>query len=509
MNEEPLLEFKKINKYFTGVHALKNIDFRLDRGSVHCLAGENGSGKSTLVKIASGVYTPTNGTISLHGTTYEKLNPGIAMSQGVHVIYQDLSLFEHMSLAENIAISKIHRDEKFVRKSHIMAIAEKQISKIGVDLDLHATVRESSMGNRQIAAICRALAMDAKILFMDEPTTALTRQEVDRLLDIVVDLKRSGLSIVFISHKLDEILQVSDIITVFRDGNKVGDFPAGEMTAKKLSFYMTGKDVAYPKYQNSETKRQALLQVRNLKANKLSDISLDVNKGDIVGVVGLLGSGRSEFALSLFGLNPAKSGTITLNGRECTIANAQVAKEYGIALLPEDRSTQGLFLQKTVCENISSAMIDTLAEKRGFFDWRKERKIAEEGVKSMNIKTPSIATLIENLSGGNQQKAAIAKWIRTNPTVLIMDSPTVGIDIGSKAEIYHVIQNLAGSGIGIILISDEVEEILTNCNKVVVFSNGKVSKTLSTSELHEAGIEKRLQELISLGARRKQHAEKA
>ncbi len=502
MSKEQLLKLEKINKYFTGVHALKNIDLQLNKGEVHCLAGENGSGKSTLVKIAAGVYTPSSGKILINNHEYTKLSPQQAMEEGIQVIYQDLSLFNHLTIAENIAINKINHQKGLVSKKRINEIAYEQLEKIGVTLDINATVRESSMGNRQIAAICRALAMDAKILFMDEPTTALTKQEVDKLLEIVLDLKGQGLSIVFISHKLDEVLKVSDKITVFRDGNFVGSFAADEITQKQLSFYMTGKDILYPKYNNENKDQKPLLEVKNLKGNKFNDISLQLNKGDILGLIGLLGSGRTEFALSLFGLNPASSGEIVINDKKVKVSSAKDAKDLKIALLPEDRSTQGLFLEKTVCENITSSVIDNLTEsKTHLFDWEKERIIANEYVKNLNIKTPTILTNIGNLSGGNQQKAVIAKWILTHPQIFIMDSPTVGIDIGSKAEIYQTIQDLARDGVGIILISDEVEEILTNSNKVAVFSKQEIVKVLCDEELKNKDIEKKLNYLVSTGGK--------
>lgn len=500
MNKNELLKLENINKYFPGVHALKDIDFTLNKGEVHCLAGENGSGKSTLVKIAAGVYTPSTGKIIINDNEYSKLTPQHAMDEGIQVIYQDLSLFHHLTIAENIAINKIKHQKGLVSKKKIYQIAQEQLDRIGVSLDLDATIRESSMGNRQITAICRALAMNAKILFMDEPTTALTNQEVDRLLEIVLDLRKQGLSIVFISHKLDEVLKVSDKITVFRDGNFIGTFPAKEVTQKDLSFYMTGRDILYPKYNNTYKDQSSLLTVDNLAGNKFDGVSLGVNKGDIIGLIGLLGSGRTEFALSLFGLNPAKNGQISINNNDVKIYSAQDAKKLKIALLPEDRATQGLFLEKTVCENITSSIINDLVEEKiKLFDWQKEREVAKEYVKELNIKTPTILTNIGNLSGGNQQKAVIAKWILTQPQIFIMDSPTVGIDIGSKAEIYQTVQNLADEGVGVILISDEVEEILTNSNKVAVFSNQKVIKILNEEDLKADDIEHRLNHLVSYG----------
>lgn len=497
MNNETILQLSGVNKHFAGVHALRDIDFALKKGEIHCLAGENGSGKSTLVKIVTGVYEPDSGEIFVNGNTFSKLHPIASMQQGIQVIYQDLALFTHMSIAENIAINKIRQSGKrLVRQQEIKTIARQQLDRIGVNLDLNRTIQESSMGNRQITAICRALALDAKILFLDEPTTALTNHEVERLLKILVELKSDGLSIVFISHKLDEVFQVSDSITILRDGVKVGVFPAKQIDQKQLVYYMTGRNIEYPKYKKQEGETAPILSVKNLSGNRFSNIFLEVQEGDIVGLAGLLGSGRTEFALSLFGLNPPSEGFITLAGKEYTPKSTQNAKERGIALLPEDRLVQGLFLEKNIQENMSSSVLEKLEKSLNRIDVQKETEYAERIVKEIRVKTPSLTTLIKNLSGGNQQKAVLGKWIITGPKLFIMDSPTVGIDVGSKAEIYEIIQALAREGMGIILISDEAEEIVANCNKVVVFAQGKIKTILSEEDLAQEGIAHTLTHII-------------
>nr|WP_321295579.1 sugar ABC transporter ATP-binding protein [uncultured Sphaerochaeta sp.] len=497
MNNETILKLSGVNKSFAGVRALRDIDFSLKQGEIHCLAGENGSGKSTLVKIVTGVYEPDSGEIWVNGNTFTKFNPIVSMQQGIQVIYQDLALFTHMSIAENIAINKIRQSGKrLVRQQEIKEIAEKQLDRIGVSLDLDRTIQESSMGNRQITAICRALALDAKILFLDEPTTALTNHEVERLLKILVELKANGLSIIFISHKLDEVFQVSDAITILRDGVKVGDFTAKEIDRKQLVYYMTGRNINYPKYKKLKGETEQILSVKNLSGNRFSNISLDVQEGDIIGLAGLLGSGRTEFALSLFGLNPPSEGAITLGGKPYTPKSTQNAKEMGIALLPEDRLVQGLFLGKNIQENVSSSVLGKLEKSLNRIDVQTETEYADKIVKEIRVKTPSLTTLIKNLSGGNQQKAVLGKWIITGPNLFIMDSPTVGIDVGSKAEIYEIIQTLAREGMGIILISDEAEEIVVNCNKVVVFAQGKIKTILTEKDLAQEGIEHTLTHII-------------
>jgi len=494
---EAILAVRNLNKSFTGVQALKNIDVLIKSGEIHCLAGENGCGKSTLIKCISGVYVPDSGEVILNGHTYSSLTPIQAMKEGVQVIYQDLSLFSHMTIAENIAIGKLRfENRKVVNWKEIKEIAEKQLKKIGVTIDLNQTVEETSLANRQITAICRALAQDAKILFMDEPTTALTKKEVSHLLNVILELKRKGLAIVFISHKLDEVFSVADIISIFRNGNKIGDFKKEELDEKKLSFYMTGREVEYPRYNRKCKNNTPVLEISHLtRQNQYDDINLTVRPGDIIGLTGLLGSGRTELAMSLFGLNPTQSGIIKIDGKEVKISSPMTAKQYGIALLPEDRFTQGLFIEKKIKENITSAILDKILSNK-MLDKKKENIIAQKYVEELKVRTPSINTIVKTLSGGNQQKVVIGKWIANTPRVFIMDTPTVGIDIGSKAEIYEQIHKFADEGMAIILISDEVPEILANCNRVMIMSGGRCVKILE-EELKHSGAEKMIAELIS------------
>lgn len=484
-----VLEAKHINKSFIGVQALKDISIKINSGEIHCLAGENGCGKSTLVKNISGVYTPDSGEIILGGNTYHNLTPMQAMKEGIQVIYQDLSLFQHLTVAENIAISRLKFDRnKMISWKKVYAIAQEQLDKIGVKMDLGQTVGEISMANRQLTAICRALAQDAKILFMDEPTTALTKTEVERLLNIMVDLKKKGLAIIFISHKLDEVFSVADTITIFRNGEKIGDFKSEDLDKKSLSYYMTGREVEYPRYHRTSKEDTPILEIENLtRKNQYENISLSIRPGDIVGVTGLLGSGRTEFALSLFGLNPTTSGRIKVDGKEVKLSSPMKAKKCGIALLPEDRFNQGLFMKREIKENISSSILDEFSNK-GVLNKQSEERTAETYVKQLKVRTPSIDTVIGTLSGGNQQKVVIGKWTATCPRVFIMDTPTVGIDIGSKAEIYEQIHKFAEEGMAIIFISDEVQEILANCNRVMVMAEGKCVKMLEEDDLKEEAL---------------------
>lgn len=494
---EPILSASNISKSFIGVRALNNIDITINAGEIHCLAGENGCGKSTLVKCISGVYTPDEGTIQIEGQTCGSMTPIEAMYHGIQVIYQDLSLFQHMTVAENIAISKLKfENTKIINWKTIKAIAKEQLDKIGVTMDLDETVGEISMANKQMVAICRALAQNAKILFMDEPTTALTKTEVSHLMKVMLELKKKGLAIVFISHKLDEVFEVADKITIFRNGNKIGDFNSSDLDEKSLSYYMTGREIEYPRYHRTYKDNTPILSVEHLtRKGQYEDMSLTVRPGDIIGLTGLLGSGRTELAMSLFGLNKTQAGVIKVNGKEVDINSPMVAKKYGIALLPEDRSREGLFIERKIKENISAPIIDTIC-KKGIVNRKKENEIAEKYVEELKVRTPSIETVVGTLSGGNQQKVVISKWIATSPKVFIMDTPTVGIDIGSKAEIYEQIHKFADEGMAIILISDEIQEVMANCNRVLVMAHGKCVVELSEEDLMQEGADKHLAEII-------------
>ncbi|MDD2971521.1 MAG: sugar ABC transporter ATP-binding protein [Lachnospiraceae bacterium] len=494
---EPILCARNISKSFIGVRALNNIDITINAGEIHCLAGENGCGKSTLVKCISGVYTPDHGEVEISGEKYKNLTPIEAMNKGIQVIYQDLSLFQHMTVAENIAISKLKFEgNKTINWKKIKSIAKEQLNKIGVKMNLDETVGEISMANRQMVAICRALAQDAKILFMDEPTTALTKTEVDHLMKIMLELKKKGLAIVFISHKLDEVFTVADTITIFRNGDKIGDFNSKDLDEKSLSYHMTGREIEYPRYHRTCKDNSPILEIDHLtRKGQYEDISMTIRPGDIIGLTGLLGSGRTELAMSLFGLNPTQSGSIRINGKETSIASPMAAKKQGIALLPEDRFNQGLFIERKIKENISSALIDTIC-KKGLIRKAEEDTIAQKYVNELKVRTPSIETVVGTLSGGNQQKVVIGKWTATAPKVFIMDTPTVGIDIGSKSEIYEQIHKFADGGMAIIFISDEIQEIMANCNRVIVLANGKCIREFDENELGQDGADKIITDLI-------------
>lgn len=499
---EPLLVAKNLSIAFGEVRALDDVSLQINEGEIRCLAGENGSGKSTFVKIVSGVYTPDEGEVIIGGETMSDHDPRAAISAGVQVIYQDLSLFDHLSVAENIAINRmLHEDTRFASRQRMFEIAAQQVERMRIDLPLDVPVSTLSMANKQLVAIARALAMDARILFMDEPTTSLTTREVRRLLTIVKELKESGLAIVFISHKLPEVFSVADTITVFRDGVKVGDFKASEMTPASLSYHMTGREVLYSKFERTFAPPEGeppALEVSGLsRKGNYENVSFTLERGDILGLTGLIGAGRTELALTLFGLNKSDAGEIRVAGKPVRISDPWDAQELGIALVPEDRGKQGLFGRQSIERNVTSSHIDEVLSRLRLLDRRKERRLAEASIEEMDVNNKNVNATVGILSGGNQQKVVIGKWIITTPKVLILDSPTVGIDVGSKAEIYEHIHALAAQGVAVILISDEPEEIVANCNKIIVMYEGSVIAQFDDADRDEDDFEARLAAVIA------------
>jgi simple sugar transport system ATP-binding protein len=499
MTSTPLLVAKDLSISFGGIKALRGVDIEIGRGEILCIAGENGSGKSTFTKIVSGVYTPDSGELLFDYEPVKWHRPRDAGAAGIQVIYQDLSLFDHLSVAENIAVNQmIHHGRAIVSRKRMRAIAQEQLDRVGIQLPLDATLSSLSMANRQIVAICRALSMDARLLFMDEPTTALTGREVSRLLKIVLELKRRGLSIVFISHKLDEVFKVADRITIFRDGNKVGDFAADTLDELSLSRHMTGRDVTYQRYHREQTSNEELISINNLsRTGHYENISFSVRPGDILGLTGLLGSGRTEIALSLFGLNRPTSGAVEIDGTRTTIRAPWEAMQHGIALLPEDRQGQGLFGNQTVAVNSSATMLDRILSKAGTLSKSKELELAATLVREMGVNNKDTDTIVSNLSGGNQQKIVIGKWLFRDPAIFILDSPTIGIDIGSKSEIYEQIHRLAREGMAVIFISDEPEEIVANCNRVLVMHDGTIVESYSDEDVAQPGFKDALIKIVS------------
>lgn len=486
MGSQFILKLININKTFPGVQALKGVDMEVHYGEVHCLVGENGSGKSTLIRIISGVESPESGTIEMNGNSYKKLSVRQAMREGVQVIYQDLSLFPDLTVGENIAFNwLVENSQLLINQKEYLQRAREELERLDAKIDLKEQVSNLSMSQKQIVAIARALVLDAKLLIFDEPTTALTKKEIDTLLKTIEELKQRNITSIFVSHKLNEVFRIADIITVLRDGEKIGDFAANELDENKLAFYMTGREIVYETFEPEVKNGKRVIELRELtRKPHFSNVNLSVYEGEIVGITGPLGAGRTELALCLFGLNHPQSGEILFEDKRVYINNPAKARELGITLLPEDRHSQGLFRTKTITENLTAATLEQL-KRFLVIDQAKAKEESNKVFHELRIKASSMDTIVETLSGGNQQRVVLGKWLATNPKLFILDSPTVGIDVGSKSEIYEIIHELARNRMAIIMISDEIPEIYHNCNRVIVMRDGKVTASVNTSETTE------------------------
>ena len=488
---ENILSVKGIKKSFGGVHALKGVDLTIKKGETHCLAGENGCGKSTIIKVISGFYKPDAGTIEVNGIVHPNMTPSDAIKAGIQVICQDFSLFPNLSVMENLAFNQVlANNEKFVNKKRFRTIAEEAIQKINFNVDLDARVEQLPVADKQLIAISRALVHDAKFIIMDEPTTALTSKEVNRLFDIIAELKSKGMTILFVSHKLDEVFEISDSITVLRSGENVISCPASEMTEDKFTYYMTGRHFenespTLPK----ETSKEVILEAQNLSAKGFEDVSFQLHKGEILGVTGQLGSGRTELSLSLFGLNRPVSGKIIMEGQEVNLNSVQEAQKLKIALVPEDRLTEGLFIPQSIIDNITVTRLNSLSNM-GVLNKGRLMNEASTWVEKLEIATQNPTNAAGTLSGGNQQKVVLAKWLSDNPKILILNGPTVGVDIGAKYDIHKLLKQLAMQGMSIIVVSDDTAEVVSLCDRAIVMQGGKMTGALEKEDLNTVNLNK-------------------
>ena len=488
---ENILSVKGIKKSFGGVHALKGVDLTIKKGETHCLAGENGCGKSTIIKVISGFYKPDAGTIEVNGIVHPHMTPSDAIKAGIQVIYQDFSLFPNLSVMENLAFNQVlANNEKFVNKKRFRTIAEEAIQKINFNVDLDAIVEQLPVADKQLIAISRALVHDAKFIIMDEPTTALTSKEVNRLFDIIAELKSKGITILFVSHKLDEVFEISDSITVLRSGENVISCPASEMTEDKFTYYMTGRHFenessTLPK----EISKEIILEAQNLSAKGFEDVSFKLHKGEILGVTGQLGSGRTELSLSLFGLNRPVSGKIIMERQEVSLNSVQEAQKLKIALVPEDRLTEGLFIPQSITDNITVTRLNSLSSM-GVLNKGRLMNEASTWVEKLEIATQNPTNAAGTLSGGNQQKVVLAKWLSDNPKILILNGPTVGVDIGAKYDIHKLLKQLAMQGMSIIVVSDDTAEVVSLCDRAIVMQGGKMTGALEKEDLNTVNLNK-------------------
>ena len=494
--DTPVLAVRHVSKSFAGVRALVDIDLDIAPGEIHCLAGENGSGKSTLIKVISGVHTPEEGSVAIAGREYTHLTPSAAIDAGVRVIYQDFSVFPNLSVMENIALgSEVAAGRALVNRSRMREVAREAVAKIGFQVDLDELVGNLSVADKQLVAISRALMGDAKLIIMDEPTTALTKKEVCALFDIVADLQSRGIAIVFVSHKLEEVFEIAQRFTILRSGRKVVTCPKEDLDRASFARHMTGRDFDEAPYRTGYIDADPVLEVREATvAGAFENASLSVRPGEILGITGLLGSGRTELALSLFGILPLDSGTVSVAGKDVTLRGVRDAIKAGIAYVPEDRLTEGLFLSRSIGDNITILEMDAFTHYLGFIDKEAIRAEEKRWVERLGILTPDPDNAVNTLSGGNQQKVVLAKWLATNPSVLILNGPTVGVDIGSKFTIHSILRELAAQGMAIIIISDDIAEVLTNCSTIAIMRAGHLSEPISPDTLTEAELTRLLSE---------------
>lgn len=489
---EVFLKLEGITKSFGGVHALKGVDLEVKRGEIHCLAGENGCGKSTLIKVISGVHDATSGTIIIEDKIINKLNPLDSIRLGIQVIYQDFAIFPNLTVAENIAMNRaLMTGAKRMDWKKARALAIEAMAYIDVTIDPDLLVERLSVANKQIVAICRAIMNDAKMVILDEPTTALTSKEVEKLNVIIRNLKERNIAVVIVNHKLDEIYEIADKLTILRNGANVACGEIDGFDRQTFIKCLTGRAIEEGFYR-PEVSNEEILKVENYtKKGVFEEVSFTLKKGDVLGITGLLGSGRSEIGEALFGLNPAESGNVYLNGKKIEIRAIKDAMKHKIGYVPEDRLTEGLFLERSIQDNTVAASVQKYF-KNFKLDHRKMYETTEGWIKKIGCVAPSPEPNINTLSGGNAQKIVIAKWLNTEPDLLILNGPTVGVDIGAKADIHKILHKLAGTGVGIVMISDDLSEIIHNCNKVIVMQQGAVVVNTETSALDEAQLSRLL-----------------
>lgn len=485
---EFILEMKDIVKEFPGVRALKGVSFQLKPGEVHALVGENGAGKSTLIKVLGGANLKDSGEVFLEGQKVEIQDPREAEKLGISIIYQEFNLIPFLSIAENIFLGREPKKGLFIDWPLLFCEAKKITGQLGLDLDLRAKVNTLSIAQQQMVEIAKAISVKAKIIVMDEPSATLTLHELERLFELTRRLKSQGVGIIYISHRLEELFEIADRVTILRDGQWVMTKDFKDVTKDELIREMVGRELKgdFPKRHTKQG--EELLRVEGFKRKDiLRDISFSLNRGEILGITGLVGARRTELVRAIFGADPIDAGKVYLEGKQVTINSPQDAIKLGISLATEDRKIQGLVLGMTVRENISIANLKSLS-KVNFIDCNSEKEVAHKFVNQLKIKTPSIEQQTRNLSGGNQQKVVLAKWLFSKSKVVIFDEPTRGIDVGAKQEIYLLMNDLVESGVGIIMISSELPEVLGMSDRILIMQEGRLRAELKKSEATQEKI---------------------
>ncbi|MBD3765700.1 MAG: sugar ABC transporter ATP-binding protein [Rhodobacterales bacterium] len=491
---EPLVALSGVTKTYAGITALSDVGFRIAAGEAVCLAGENGSGKSTLIKILAGVERPDRGTIAFSGQVQGALTPRAAAEAGIKVIFQDFSLFPNLTVAENIAFSaELGSGARLVRRARMRDLARATLDRIGVDIPLDAVVETLSVAHKQLVAIARALATRARLIIMDEPTTALTEREVRGLLAIIRRLKADGVAVLFVSHKLAEVLEVCEQVVVLRNGQKVAEGPARDFDQASLTRHMTGRDVAADPPAPLRADAPVLMQVQGLTREGAFDgVDFTLRAGEVLGVAGLLGSGRTALAKALFGLVAPTAGTITLDGRPVRRGDPIAAAAAGIGYVPEDRLTEGLFLTQSIVQNIAIGRLGAYSGPAGVLRLTDLMDEARNWLIRLKVKAPDPEAAVRSLSGGNQQRVVLARWMARSPRVLILNGPSVGVDVGSKAEIHAIIAELAAQGLGVIVISDDLPELLGTCHRILVMKGGRIVQDIAGGSVTETDLVHRL-----------------
>ncbi len=484
---EYILETKNIIKQFGGIKALDGISMKVKTGEVHAIVGENGAGKSTLIKILTGAHEPTSGTVIFDGKEYTSFSPEESAELGIAAIYQELNLIPYLSIAENMFFGREICNGPFCDYKKMQEETKKYFNEIGLDVDPKMQVKMLGIAQQQMVEIVKVVSKKAKLIIMDEPTAPLTDNETKELYEIIRELKSRGVTIIYISHRLEEIFEVCDRVTVFRDGKYVTTNEVSGMTRDKLITAMVGRELGEDFPKRKTPIGDVCLEVKNLNNKKLHDVSLKLHKNEILGIGGLMGAGRTEFARAVFGADPIDSGTIIAKGKEVVIKNPETAFKNKIAMLPEDRKGQGVFLKLPIKNNITISILDKIS-KMGFVNKKKEDEMCENMQGSLSIKLANMLQPVKALSGGNQQKVVFSKLLATESDILIVDEPTRGIDVGAKQEIYKLMRELTEKGKSIIMISSEMPELIGMSDRIVVMREGHVSKELLPDEFSQETI---------------------
>ncbi|HBE9445750.1 ABC transporter ribose-specific ATP-binding protein [Clostridioides difficile] len=485
-----ILKLSNIAKEFPGVKALDNVNFELFHGEVHALLGENGAGKSTMIKILTGAHSKTSGKFIFQDKEIENISPDVSKKIGINAIYQELTVFDELTVAQNIFMGKEIKGKVLTNDKKMNEEAKKIFDNMGIDVNPNSLVKELSIAQKQMVEIARVLSSETKVLIMDEPTSSISKKETEILFRLIKDLKDSGVSIIYISHRMEELFEICDRITIMRDGKTVSTLNTKDVSSEEelVNLMIDRKlDQFFPK-RKVEIKEE-IMRVENLtKNNVFNDVSFNIRKGEILGIGGLVGSKRSEIVEAIFGLRTYDSGKIYLNNEEVKFKTPSDAIENGLGLITEDRKGTGLFLQMSVKENTTMAGLKKISKFKSIIDRKKEKEILEKYIEALRIKTPHMNQVIQSLSGGNQQKAIIARWLLLQPDILIMDEPTRGIDVNAKAEIYNLMGDLVESGVSIIMISSEIPELISMSDRIMVMREGHISGFLEGEEMVENNV---------------------